>query len=128
MSKIDSKKTTPPTTQESSPIRDPNNHNSSRRFYLKLRSPVEFQPMGNEGTQGYSNNGMGPGAQMGQQQQVMVPSFSMYAGTPTHVANMKVRNNVPSFLAENELKLEILKRQHISQAQVSISFYIQGLS
>jgi len=81
-------------------------------------SSDEMQPMGNEGTQGYSNNGMGPGAQMGQQQQVMVPSFSMYAGTPTHVANMKVRNNVPSFLAENELKLEILKRQHISQAQI----------
>ena len=114
MSKTDaeSKK---PTSNQGSPIRDPNY--SSRRFYLKLRSPVEFQPTGSEAYMG-PNNGMGP-QQMGPQQQVMVPSYSMYAGTPTHVANMKVRSNVPSFLAENELKLEILKRQHISQAQVS---------
>ena len=106
----------PPASQETSPNRDPNH--SSRRFYLKLRSPVEFQPMGNEAMMGgHANNGMGT-PQMGPQQQVMVPSYSMYAGTPTHVANMKVRSNVPSFLAENELKLEILKRQHISQAQV----------
>ena len=112
----------PPPSQETSPNRDPHaslHHSSQRRFYLKLRSPVEFQPMGNETMMGGPNNGMGPGGpQMGPQQQVMVPSYSMYAGTPTHVANMKVRSNVPSFLAENELKLEILKRQHISQAQV----------
>jgi len=79
-------------------------------------SSDDMQPTGSEGYMG-PNNGMGPG-QMGPQQQVMVPSYSMYAGTPTHVANMKVRSNVPSFLAENELKLEILKRQHISQAQI----------
>lgn len=49
---------------------------------------------------------------------VLVPSYSMYSGTPTYVANLKVRSNAPSFMAENELKLDILKRQHISQAQV----------
>ena len=124
---LNSKTNSTPTTQESSPIRDPNNH-SSRRFYLKLRSPVEFQPGNDMGMMTGPNNGMGThGGQMGPQQQVMVPSFSMYAGTPTHVANMKVRNNVPSFLAENELKLEILKRQHISQAQVS-NFFVSSKS
>ena len=64
------------------------------------------------------NNSMAVGPQPGPH--VMVPNYSMYAGTPTYVANMKVRSNVPSFLAENELKLEILKRQHISHAQVSL--------
>ena len=62
-------------------------------------------------------NTMNVGPQPGQ---IMVPSYSMYAGTPSYVVNMKLRSNVPSFLAENELKLEILKRQHIIGAQVRI--------
>ncbi len=62
------------------------------------------------------NNGMVGGHQP--HQQVLLPSFSMYTGTPSAVVNMKVRSSIPSFLAENELKLEILKRQHICQAQL----------
>ena len=38
-----------PTSNQGSPIRDPNH--SSRRFYLKLRSPVEFQPRVNKSTE-----------------------------------------------------------------------------
>ena len=102
-----------PTPEKSSPQASPSG--DKRRFYLKLRSPVHnFQPMGNEAI---VNNGMhAPG--VGPQPQVMVPNYSMFTGTPSYVASMKVRSTVPSFLAENELKLEILKRQHICQAQV----------
>ena len=86
----------------------------NRRFYLKLRSPtVDFQPpMGN------ADNMMTNGMPSVPTPQVMVPNYSVYTGSPSYVANMKVRSNVPSFLAENELKLDILKRQHISHAQV----------
>ena len=62
-----------------------------------------------------ANNGMAV-----PQPQVILPNYSMFTGTPTHVANMKLRSNVPSFIAENELKMEVLKRQHICQAQVRI--------
>jgi len=71
-------------------------------------------PMGGAGEAGMMNNGMA----VPQHSQVILPNYSMYAGTPTHVANMKLRSNVPSFIAENELKMEVLKRQHICQAQI----------
>ena len=75
---------------------------------------VFLKPMGGAGEAGMMNNGMA----VPQHSQVILPNYSMYAGTPTHVANMKLRSNVPSFIAENELKMEVLKRQHICQAQV----------
>jgi hypothetical protein len=49
---------------------------------------------------------------------VLLPDYSVYSGTPSHVANMRVRANVPGFIAENELKVDILKRQHICLSQV----------
>lgn len=52
------------------------------------------------------------------QGQVMIPNYSVFSGTPSHIVNMKARSSVPSFLAENELKSDILKRQQISHAQV----------
>ena len=48
---------------------------------------------------------------------VLSPNFTLFTGTPTYVANMRVRSNAPSNLAENEVKLEILKRQQICLAQ-----------
>ena len=50
---------------------------------------------------------------------VLLPDYSVYAGTPSHVAGQRVRANAPGFIAENELKIDILKRQHICLAQVS---------
>ena len=47
-----------------------------------------------------------------------MPDYSVYAGTPSHVAAQRVRANAPGFVAENELKMDILKRQHICLAQV----------
>lgn len=49
---------------------------------------------------------------------VLLPEYQSYAGTPSYIAGMKLRSNVPGFLAENDLKMEILKRQMICQAQV----------
>ena len=49
---------------------------------------------------------------------VMSPNFTLFTGTPTYVANMRVRSNAPSNLADNETKLEILKRQQICLSQV----------
>ena len=49
---------------------------------------------------------------------MLLPDYSVYAGTPSHVAAQRVRANAPGFVAENELKMDILKRQHICLAQV----------
>ena len=49
---------------------------------------------------------------------VLLPDYSVYAGTPSHVAAQRVRANAPGFVAESELKMDILKRQHICLAQV----------
>ena len=49
---------------------------------------------------------------------VLSPNFTLFTGTPTYVANMRVRSNAPSNLAENETKIEILKRQQICLSQV----------
>ena len=48
---------------------------------------------------------------------VLSPNFTLFTGTPAYVANMRVRSNAPSNLAENEVKLEILKRQQICLSQ-----------
>lgn len=49
----------------------------------------------------------------------LLPDYSAYAGTPSYVANMRVRANVPGFLADSEIRIDILKRQQICWAQVS---------
>ena len=49
---------------------------------------------------------------------VMIPNFSAYAGTLNNVASLKMRSNVADFLADNELKMDILKKQHICHSQV----------
>ena len=53
---------------------------------------------------------------------VLSPNFTMFTGTPAYVASMRVRSNAPANVAENELKLEILKRQQICLSQVRIFF------
>ena len=56
---------------------------------------------------------------------VMSPNFTLFTGTPTYVANMRVRSNAPANLAENETKLDILKRQQICLSQViTLNHYI----
>ena len=77
--------------------------------------------MGAAGEAGMMNNSMA----VPTHNPVILPNYSMYTGTPNHVANMKLRSNVPSFIAENELKMEVLKRQHICQAQVSKSITVR---
>ena len=60
---------------------------------------------------------------------VLSPNFTLFTGTPTYVANMRVRSNAPSNLAENETKIEILKRQQICLSQVSkLSVFICWLN
>ena len=49
---------------------------------------------------------------------VVVPSFSVFTGSPSHVAANKARKNTPSFVAQSETKMEILKRQYICMSQV----------
>ena len=63
-----------------------------------------------------SNNGMA-GVPQGQ---VMIPSYSVFSGTPSNIVNMKTRSSIPTYLQENELRMDILKRQQICHAQVSI--------
>jgi hypothetical protein len=91
-----------------------------RRFRL-------FQPPGmstNGGASGAhgggpGSNGVAAAAAANQPTgSVLLPDYSVYSGTPSHVANMRVRANVPGFIAENELKVDILKRQHICLSQV----------
>ncbi len=48
---------------------------------------------------------------------VLMPDFQSYAGTPSSITNMNVRGNTPAFM-QDELRLEILKRQYVSLAQV----------
>jgi len=50
---------------------------------------------------------------------VLSPNFTLFTGTPTYVANMRVRSNAPANLAENETKIEVLKRQQICLSQVN---------
>ena len=40
------------------------------------------------------------------QGQVMIPNYSVFSGTPSHIVNMKSRTSIPNYLAENELKAE----------------------
>ena len=69
-----------------------------------------------------SGDGMIPSNGMAVPQgQVMIPNYSVFSGTPSHIVNMKARTSIPNYLAENELKADILKRQQISHAQVSFS-------
>lgn len=49
---------------------------------------------------------------------ILVPNFAAYAGSVNSVANMKVRGSTPGFMADNELKMEILKKQHICHSQI----------
>ena len=49
---------------------------------------------------------------------MLLPDYSVYAGTPSHVAAQRVRANAPGFVAESEIKMDILKKQHICLAQV----------
>ena len=73
--------------------------------------------------QGMSGDGMIPSNGMAVPQgQVMIPNYSVFSGTPSHIVNMKSRTSIPNYLAENELKADILKRQQISHAQVSFSW------
>ncbi len=49
---------------------------------------------------------------------IMLPDYQSYSGTPSYISSMKLRSNVPSFISENDLRMEILKRQMICVAQV----------
>lgn len=44
---------------------------------------------------------------------LLVPNWSAYAGTPSHVVAMKVRNAAPTAIQESDSKLEMLTRQMI---------------
>jgi len=44
---------------------------------------------------------------------LLVPNWSAYAGTPSHVVAMKVRNAAPTAIQESESKLDLLTRQMI---------------
>jgi hypothetical protein len=48
---------------------------------------------------------------------VVVPPFSIFSGSPIHVAESKVRRQTPNFM-QTDLKADILKRQYISMSQV----------
>lgn len=54
---------------------------------------------------------------------VLLPDYSVYAGTPSHVAAQRVRANAPGFVAESEIKMDILKKQHICLAQIDPESY-----
>ena len=49
---------------------------------------------------------------------VMVPPFSIFGGSPFHVAENTVRRHTPNFM-QNDIKTEILKRQYISMSKVT---------
>ncbi len=51
---------------------------------------------------------------------ILMPDYQSYAGTPSYISSMKLRSNVPSFLADNELRMEILKRQLFCITQVVV--------
>ena len=73
--------------------------------------------------------GMGSGVMNGGNvnSSILSPNFTLFTGTPTYVANMRVRSNAPASVADNETKLELLKRQQICLSQVNniyIIFYI----
>ena len=50
---------------------------------------------------------------------VLSPNFTLFTGTPSYVASMRVRSNAPANVAENETKIEILKRQQMCLSQVN---------
>jgi len=66
-------------------------------------------------------NGVINGANVGTT--VLSPNFTLFTGTPTFVANMRARSNAPANVAENETKVEILKRQQICLTQVNPEMY-----
>ena len=74
-------------------------------YYLKMQDPT--LGMGNGVVNGTNVNST-----------VLSPNFTLFTGTPTYVANMRVRSNAPANLAENETKIEVLKRQQICLSQV----------
>jgi len=44
---------------------------------------------------------------------VLLPQWSAYSGTPAHIVSMKVRNTAPSFVQDNDIKMELLTRSMI---------------
>ena len=50
---------------------------------------------------------------------VIVPNFSIFIGSPSHVASSKARKNTPAFVAQSDVKMEVLKKQYICMSQVS---------
>ncbi len=108
------------------------NQRLMRRFPPSPRVPFQAPPPNGVHGNGAAGNGAGgppggvpPGAAGAAQAQgaggsgsVLLPDYSVYAGTPSHVANMRARANAPGFVAESEVKMELLKRQQICLAQV----------
>jgi hypothetical protein len=60
------------------------------------------------------------GANGGRTGSVVVPPFTLFSGSPSHVAEGKVRRQTPAFMAQSETKLELLKRQYICLSQVTL--------
>ena len=87
------------------------------KFLSKILLLIYIFLQGMSGDAMMSNNGM---AGVPHQGQVMIPNYSVFSGTPSHIVNMKTRSSIPTYLQENELRMDILKRQQICHAQVSI--------
>lgn len=73
--------------------------------------------MGSNGNSGVVTSAVEP------QSSVLMPDYQSYAGTPSQVAEMRVRANMPAVITNNEIKFEILKRQQICHAQVDPETY-----
>merc|ERR1719414_2929928 len=94
------------TTAESTAI---NSYNVGGAMYFYSGDEIDpTMGMGNGGVNGTNVSST-----------VLSPNFTLFTGTPTYVANMRVRSNAPANLAENETKIEILKRQQICLSQVN---------
>lgn len=57
---------------------------------------------------------------------VMVPPFSLFGGSPIHVAENAARRQTPNFM-QSDIKSEILKRQYISMSKVTLDRSFQRL-
>ena len=64
----------------------------------------------------------GGGASMAAPSSVMSANYTVFQGTPSYVADLRMQSNLPNTASDSDIKSEILRRQSICLSQVKIPF------
>lgn len=54
---------------------------------------------------------------------IILPELNVYPGNPAHIEHMRPKANAPSFFLPDELRMDILRRHHLTMAEVNPEQY-----